>query len=187
MRTRPAGLWPAFVDAVGHAIAGLHYALRTQRTFRLQLVCAAAVAALAIWLRVTLHDAALLTLAMGAVLAAELFNTGVEAIVDLLVEQNHHEIAKIAKDIAAAGVVMSVVAAVLAGGVVIGPPLLHALGVSSPWPARIAWGGAAALLAAGAVGLFRLARRPSADEPADPRRSSGTGGRAVSVNRRSHG
>ena len=165
MRTRPAGLWPGFLDALRHAIAGLHYALRSQRTFRLQLVCAAGIAALATWLRVSLHDAALLALAMGAVLAAELFNTGVEAIVDLLVEQNHHHLAKIAKDIAAAGVVVSVVTAILAGGLVLGPALLARVGVISPWPARGAWAGAVLLLAGAAVGLLRLARRPSLDEP----------------------
>ena len=87
MRTRPPGLWAGLRYALRHALAGLHYAIRSQRTFRLQLVCAAVIAALATWLRVSLHDAALLALAMGAVLAAELFNTGVEAIVDLLVER----------------------------------------------------------------------------------------------------
>jgi diacylglycerol kinase (ATP) len=166
MRTRPAGLWPGFLDALRHAVAGLHHAIRSQRTFRLQLVCAAIIAALATWLRLSLHDAALLALAMGAVLAAELFNTGVEAIVDLLVEQNRHQLAKIAKDIAAAGVVVSVVGAILAGGLTLGPALLARLGVISPWPARVAWAGALVVLGAAAVGLLRLARRPAVDEPA---------------------
>ena len=98
-------------------------------------------------------------------LAAELFNTGVEAIVDLLVEQNRHQLAKIAKDIAAAGVVISVVGAMLAGGLILGPALLARLGVSTTWAARTAWAGAAILLVAGAAGLLRFLRRPSADEP----------------------
>lgn len=164
MRMRPAGLWPGFVDALHHAVAGLHYAVRSQRTFRIQLVCGVLIAALAAWLRVSLHDAAVLALAMGAVLAAELFNTGVEAIVDLLVEQNRHDLAKIAKDIAAAGVVVSAVAAMLAGGLVLGPLLLARVGVSSPWPVRVAWAGAIVLLAAGAAGLLAMARRASPDE-----------------------
>lgn len=175
MSTRPEGLWPGFLDALRHAVAGLHYAVRTQRSFRVQLVCGAVIAALATWLRVSLHDAALLALAMGAVLAAELFNTGVEAIVDLLIEQNRHHLAKIAKDIAAAGVVLSVVGAMLAGGLVLGPALLLRFGISSPWPARAAWAGAVLLLAAGAAGIVRLARRPSADERGRP---GGAGGDA---------
>lgn len=165
MSKRPAGLWTGFLDALHHALAGLHYAIRSQRTFRIQLVCAAVIAILAVWLRLSLQEAALLALAMGAVLVAELFNTGVEAIVDLLVEQNHHQLAKIAKDIAAAGVVVSVVGAILSGGLLLGPALLARLGVTSPWPARAAWAGALLLLAGAAVGLLRLARRPSPDEP----------------------
>ena len=176
MSTRPAGLWAGFLDALRHAVAGLHYAVRSQRSFRIQLICAVIIASLAIWLRVSLHDAAVLALAMGAVLAAELFNTGVEAIVDLLVEQNHHYLAKIAKDIAAAGVVVSAVAAMLSGGLVLGPPLLDRLGVSSPWPARIAWAGALVLLAGGAAGLIALARRVSPDERG-PAGGMGTRGR----------
>lgn len=168
MRARPKGLWPGFLDALRHAIAGLHYAIRSQRTFRIQLLCAAVIAVLAAWLRMSLHDAALLALALSAVLAAELFNTGVEAIVDLLVEQNHHQLAKIAKDIAAAGVVVTVVGAMLTGGLVLGPPLLDRFGVSSPWPARTAWAGAVVLLVAAVAGLLRLVRRPSVDEPPPP-------------------
>ena len=166
MRARPRGLWPGFLDALRHAIAGLHYAIRSQRTFRIQLVCAAIIAALTAWLRMSLHDAAVVAVALSAVLAAELFNTGVEAIVDLLVEQNHHQLAKIAKDIAAAGVVVTAVGAMLTGGLVLGPALLARLGVSAPWSARTAWAGAVILLVAAAAGLLRLVRRPSADEPA---------------------
>jgi diacylglycerol kinase len=168
MRTRSRALRPGFLHALRHAIAGLHYAIRSQRTFRIQLVCAAVIAILIAWLGMSLRDAALLALAMSAVLAAELFNTGVEAIVDLLVEQNHHQLAKIAKDIAAAGVVVTVVGAMLTGGLVLGPALLGRLGVSSPSSARTAWAGALILLAAAAVGLLFLARRPSADEPGSP-------------------
>jgi diacylglycerol kinase (ATP) len=168
MRARPAGLWAGFWDALQYAFAGLHYAVRSQRTFRIQLICAAGVAFLATWLRVSLQEAALLALAMGAVLAAELFNTGVEAIVDLLVEQNHHQAAKVAKDIAAAGVVVSVVGAIFSGGLILGPALLARLGVTSPWPARAAWAGAVVLLGTSTAVLLRLARRPSPDEAEAP-------------------
>lgn len=182
MRRRPAGHWARFLDALRHALAGLHYVMRSQRTFRLQVTCAAVIAVLVIWLRLSLHEAALLALAMSAVLVAELFNTGVEAIVDLLVEQNHHQLAKLAKDIAAAGVVLSVVGAILAGGLILGPALLARLGVTSPWPARTAWAGAVVVLGAAAFGLLRMARRPSADEAAatpDADREADRGARRV--------
>ncbi len=164
MRSRPAGAWAGFVQALRYAVAGLHHVVRTQRTFRIQLVCAGVIAFLAVWLRVSALESAVVALAMVVVLAAELFNTGVEAIVDLLVERNHHDLARLAKDIAAAAVVISVVGAILAGGLILGPHLAHRLGVSAVWSARLSWAGAFLVLAGGAIGLLSLFRRPAPDE-----------------------
>ncbi|HXF83502.1 MAG TPA: diacylglycerol kinase, partial [bacterium] len=142
MRVRPTGRWAGFVAALRYAVDGLHYAVRTQRTFRIQLVGAALVALIAIWLRLDADEAALIALAMFAVLAAELLNTGVEAIVDLLVERHQHELARLAKDIAAAAVVAAITGAVIAGALVLGPPLAARLGVAPLWAERLARGGA---------------------------------------------
>lgn len=164
MRTKPAGARVRFVQALRYAVAGLHHVVRTQRTFRIQLVCAAVIAVLAVWLDLSALESAVVALAMAAVLAAELFNTGVEAMVDLLVERNHHDLARLAKDIAAAGVITSVVGAVLAGGLILGPPLTLRLGVSPAWSARLSWAGAFLVLVGGAAGLLSLVRRPAPDE-----------------------
>ena len=170
MRERPAGLWAGLVQALRYAVDGLHYAVRTQRTFRVQLLCAAVIAILAVWLRLEALETAVVALAMFAVLAAELINTGVEAIVDLLVERNHHELARLAKDIAAAAVVVSIVGAVIVGGLVLGPPLAERVGVTPAWSGLLARGGALFVVVAGALGLLSLLRRPTADEPRGARR-----------------
>lgn len=165
MSTRGREGRTGFIGALRYAFEGLHYAVRTQRTFRIQLVCAAGVAVLTVWLRLSPVEAAVVALAMSAVLAAELFNTGVEAIADLLVERNHHRLAKIAKDIAAGGVVTSIVGAIIAGGLLLGPPLLARLGAGAPWAARLSAAGAVLVLTAAALAVLRMVRRPSADEP----------------------
>lgn len=170
MRARPAGRWAGFVQALRFAVAGLHYVVRTQRTFRIQLFCAAAIALLTIWLRLSAVETALVALALFAVLAAELLNTGVEAIVDLLVERNHHELARLAKDIAAAAVVTSIAGAVIAGALVLGPPLAERIGVTPDWAVRLARGGALLALLAAAIGLLGLLRRPAAGEAGGARR-----------------
>lgn len=77
---------------------------------------------LAAWLQLTRIDFSVLILTIGAVLAGETINTTVEAIVDLL-SPEWHESAKIAKDVAAGGVLILSLAAVLIGLVVLGPPL----------------------------------------------------------------
>lgn len=164
MRIRPAGARMGFMQALRYAVAGLHHVVRTQRTFRIQLLCAAVIAALAVWLRLSALEAAVVALAIVAVLVAELFNTGVEAIVDLLVERNHHDLARLAKDIAAAAVVTSVVGAVLAGGLVLGPPLALRVGVPPVWAGRVSWAGAVLVLAGAAAMILRLLRRPAPGE-----------------------
>ena len=170
MREHPAGVWAGLVHALRYAVDGLHYAVRTQRTFRIQLLCAAVIAVLTVWLRLGALETAVVALAMFAVLAAELINTGVEAIVDLLVERNHHELARLAKDIAAAAVVAAIVGAVIAGALVLGPPLAERVGVTPTWSGLLARGGALFVVAAGALGLLSLLRRPTANEPRGARR-----------------
>ncbi len=60
---------------------------------------------------------AVLALAIGMVLFAELLNTAVEAVVDL-VSPDEHPLAKQAKDVAAAAVLVAALTAVAAGALV---------------------------------------------------------------------
>src|SRR5712692_9710908 len=106
----------SLAQALAYAAEGLRYAVRT---FRIQLALAAAVGVVLIWVQAPALEAAVVVLAMIVVLAAELLNTGVEVVVDLLVDRNHHVLAKVAKDIAAAGVVVTVVGAAVIGFLVL--------------------------------------------------------------------
>jgi diacylglycerol kinase len=65
-------------------------------------------------LRFSLVSWALVALAIGLVVAAELLNTAVEAVVDLVSPQDH-PLAKRAKDVAAAGVLVASLAALATG------------------------------------------------------------------------
>jgi diacylglycerol kinase len=58
---------------------------------------------------------------------AEMLNTVIEAIVDLIVEQ-HHPLAKRAKDVAAGAVLATAITSVAVGLLILGPPLLARLG-----------------------------------------------------------
>ena len=61
-----------------------------------------------------LKTGSLVALAIGLVVAAELLNTAIEAVVDL-VSPGEHPLAERAKDLAAAGVLVASVAALAAG------------------------------------------------------------------------
>ena len=115
-------LWRAF----GWAFAGLGYAWRTQRNIRIHVAITLAIVTLAFWLGLSARDWAVLALTIGVVLAAEMANTAVEAVVDL-VSPTPHPLAKVAKDTAAAGVLLAAIAAAVVGLVVLGPRLLARL------------------------------------------------------------
>jgi len=81
---------------------------------RIHAAIAALVVVGGILVRLPLVGWAVVALAMGLVLVAELLNTALEAVVDL-VSPEQHRLAKLAKDCAAAAVLVAALAAVAAG------------------------------------------------------------------------
>ena len=107
---------------MGYALEGWWYAIRRERSVWVHLVATVAVIVVAVWLQVSRLDWALLVLAIGLVWMAELMNTAVEAVVDL-VSPEFNPLAKVAKDTAAAAVLAASLAASVVGLLVFGPPL----------------------------------------------------------------
>jgi len=104
--------------------AGLARAWATQPNLRIEAAVGLCALALAAWLRA---PAAPILLASALVLALELMNSAVEAVVDLVSPQ-HQPLAGTAKDLAAAAVLTASIGAAAVGLVVLGPPLLSRLG-----------------------------------------------------------
>lgn len=118
-----ANLWISF----RYAWAGLNYAFRTQRNFRIHVIVGTLAIGLGAFLRLSAVEISIISLTIGAVLAMELLNTALESVVDLTVKQSYHELAKIAKDCAAGAVLISAIAAILVAGSLLLPPLLTLL------------------------------------------------------------
>ncbi len=116
MRTR--SLWHSFQCA----FVGLWYVLRTERNMKIHFAISVLVILLAAILKLEVSDWSILVLAIGAIIAAEVGNTSIEAIVDLIAPE-FHEQARIAKDVAAAAVLVLAGTAVVVGLLLIGPPL----------------------------------------------------------------
>ncbi|MDR0883207.1 MAG: diacylglycerol kinase family protein [Oscillospiraceae bacterium] len=118
----------ALLSSFGFAFRGLATAVREERNFRVHLVCMAymyAFLGLYDWFTLTRTDWALLFLANALVLAAELFNTGIEALTDLATRKRH-PLAAVAKDCAAAGVLVCALCAVAVGIAVLFQPAAFA-------------------------------------------------------------
>ncbi len=108
--------------SLGYALAGWAYMLRYQTNLRIQLVAAALVALMALWLGLGALEWALLLLVVGLNLLLEFINAALEAVVNLAGPELH-PMARVAKDVAAGAVLLAALLAALVGLLVMGPPL----------------------------------------------------------------
>lgn len=115
-------------QSFGYAFRGIWLVARSERNFQVHLGASVAVVALALWLRCTPIEWAILVLTMGLVLVAEALNTAIETVVDL-VSPEYNTLAGHAKDIAAGAVLLAALTAVIVAVWILGIPLVLRIGV----------------------------------------------------------
>lgn len=108
MKNRP------FFHRLGFATKGLQEGWRREHSFRAQVLIGLITVLGAVLLRIPSIWLALVGLAVALVLAAELFNSALEALVDHLHPEIHPEI-RVVKDMAAAGVLIVCLGALAVG------------------------------------------------------------------------
>jgi diacylglycerol kinase len=101
-------------DAFRYALQGFARTIRTQRSMKIHLCVAILVLIVGIFVRLERIEWALIAICVGLVLASELINTALEAVVDIA-SPTFHPKAKIAKDAAAAAVFVFAVVSVIVG------------------------------------------------------------------------
>ncbi|HAY85376.1 MAG TPA: diacylglycerol kinase [Chloroflexi bacterium] len=106
-----------------YAFNGWWYVIRTQRNAWIHTLASIAVIGISIWLQLEHLEWALIIVAIAFVWTAEFFNTALEVIVDLATKETH-PLAKAAKDVGAAAVLIASITAVVIGIIVLGPHLL---------------------------------------------------------------
>lgn len=102
------------IKSFQYALNGIIHALTTQRNMRIHFGIALLVMVLSLILGVNRWEALLLFVAITLVIITELFNTAIEAIVDMATEQ-FHPLAKVAKDVAAGAVFVTAGLAIAVG------------------------------------------------------------------------
>lgn len=107
---KPTGLWASF----NCAIEGILWAARTQRHLRYHLLVAVAVLLAALLFHVSSLEFILLVFGMVLVFFAELLNTAIEVVVDMI-SPEYHPMARRAKDVAAGAVLMACIGAAVMG------------------------------------------------------------------------
>ncbi len=104
-------------EAFGFAFRGIGRAIAVQRNMKIHLAVAAIALVLCAALRCAPVEWAVVIAMIGAVLSAELINSALENVVDL-VSPGYHELAGWAKDMAAGAVLVLAIAAAVVGAVI---------------------------------------------------------------------
>ncbi len=105
------------------AFQGWYFVLRTQPNAWIHAAFTILAVGLGFWLEISRQEWAVLILTFMAVWIAEFMNTALEAVIDLI-SPDVHPLAKVAKDVAAAAVLVGAIGSVIIGLLILGPPLL---------------------------------------------------------------
>ena len=109
-----------WIKSADFAIEGILHAARTQRHLRYHFYSAAAVLLISYIFGVSRIEFMIISLSVIAVLLSEMFNTAIEAIVDII-SPSRTEKARIVKDIAAGAVFVTAFGAAVVGYIVLSP------------------------------------------------------------------
>lgn len=105
------------VDSFNHAIDGIIYTVRTQRNMRIHMVVTLFILMACLLFDVSKDEFLILAITITMVIGAELFNTAIEATVDMTTNY-YHPLAKIAKNVAAGAVLLTAINAVCVGYII---------------------------------------------------------------------
>lgn len=112
-----------FILSVSYALKGLKHAFSTQLNFRIQVSAALIAIAMGLYFDITTSEWHWITLCIALVLMMELFNTGIEALVDL-VSPEYNKLAGHVKDVSAAAVLIVALFALVTGALIFLPKIL---------------------------------------------------------------
>ena len=108
--------------AADNAAAGILHATKTQRHLKFHLLASFAVLLCCFVIGLDKYEFAVIALVTIVVIVAEMFNSALEAVVDLTT-QEYKPLARTAKDISAGAVLISAIGALVIGYLILGPHL----------------------------------------------------------------
>lgn len=112
----------------GYAFEGIFTCIKRERNMKIHCLIAGLVFLAGIVLKISAVEWCICLALFGLVMALELVNTAVEAVVDLVTKE-YLPLAKVAKDTAAGAVLIAAIMAAAAGGIIFVPKGLRFLGI----------------------------------------------------------
>ena len=108
------------LKSFGYALSGIRYALKEDQNLRIHFFVTLVVIALSLFFKVNAFEMGILGVMIVLVIAAEMINTAIENMVDLITKEYREE-AKIAKDIGAGMVLIASLGALIVGLLIFTP------------------------------------------------------------------
>lgn len=115
-----------FFNSFKYSFEGLIYAFKYEQSMTIHILACIAVIVCGILLKISYIEWLICLILFGLVMATELLNTSIEAVVDLISPQKH-PLAKIAKDTASASVFVFSMVALISGLMIFIPKILNLL------------------------------------------------------------
>lgn len=113
-----------FINSFKYSIDGLKYAYKYEQSLTIHITIAILTVIVGILLKINYYEWLIIFILMGLVMATELINTSLEAVVDLCCPEIH-PLAKIAKDTASAAVFVFSIIAAISGFVIFLPKIIE--------------------------------------------------------------
>lgn len=110
------------VNSFKYAIEGFISSFKTERNMKIHVLAMIIVIALGMFLKLNLIEWCIIIIAIATVISAELFNTAIETVVDMI-SPGKNEKAKLVKDIAAAAVLILAIGAAIVGAIIFIPKI----------------------------------------------------------------
>ncbi|WDE06159.1 diacylglycerol kinase [Thalassomonas viridans] len=106
---KPKGLKRIYL-AAGHSARAFNWLLKNETAFKQEILGAAVLVAISLWLELALVERLMLWLSILFVIFAEVVNTGIEAAIDRIGPE-HHPLSGLAKDLGSLAVTISLIIA----------------------------------------------------------------------------
>lgn len=114
----------SLIDSFKYAFEGVFYALKHNRNLRIHFGVAILVIIFSIFFKVNPFEMGILGIMILLVISAEMINSAIEEIVDLVTKEHRKE-AKIAKDVTAGMVLVAALGSVIVGVLIFTPHILR--------------------------------------------------------------
>jgi diacylglycerol kinase (ATP) len=114
------------IRSFGYAFNGFIWAFKTQKNLQIHIIVLILVVIFGIFLNVNLSEWIVFFICFALVISAELFNTALEKLTDIISPEYNEQAGKV-KDLAAAAVLFSALISVICGLIIFVPKILQLL------------------------------------------------------------